>query len=67
VLLFILGTAEIQQSLCCPTLLTLSNKLVTTLYDCLIDGTTINSVLDNPTIVFDFINLLVDSRVCRVM
>jgi hypothetical protein len=48
---------------CRPTLLTLSNKLVTTLHDSLIDGSTINSVLDSPTILFDFNNLLVDSGV----
>jgi len=42
VLLFILATAEIQQSLRCPKLLTPSNKLVTTQYDCLKDGSTIN-------------------------
>jgi hypothetical protein len=52
---------------CHSTLQSLSYNLITMLYDCIIRDSTINSVLDNPTFLFEFKNLLVDPGVCSVM
>jgi hypothetical protein len=66
-MLFILCSLEIDQSWHVILHYSQFLQLVTMLYDCIIDESTINSVLGNPTFLFEFKNFLVDPGVCSVM